>query len=142
MPYNARRFDFLKPFPTEEFFQTMLNKTNEYVENYCYVKTIESSIHFKSMGACNSGRDEKIHWCYFQCLRFYWKKHLAILLFLLFSDSDETYNNRLGKVKYLVDITMKEDPEDHLSLDESLMLRTGSLIIRQYIKNLRHMGEP
>ena len=78
----------------------------------------------------------------FNALDVIGEKHLAILRFLLFDDNDETYNNRLGKVKYLVDITMKEDPEDHLSLDESLMLLTGSLIIRQCIKNLRHMGEP
>ena len=74
MPYNASPFDILKPFLPEEFFQTMLNKTTEYAESYCYVKNIETSIHFKSMDACNSGRDEKIHWCDFQCLRYYWKK--------------------------------------------------------------------
>ena len=33
-------------------------------------------------------------------------------------------------------------PEDHLLLDESLMLWRGKLIICQYIKRKRHKGEP
>ena len=40
----------------------------------------------------------------FNALDIIGKKHLAILRFLLCDDNDETYNNRLGKVKYLVDM--------------------------------------
>ena len=55
-------------------------------------------------------------------------------------NNNETYNNSLAKEKCLVDhlnIEMKDTyvPEDCLSLDESLMLRRGRLIFRQYIKN-------
>ena len=67
---------------------------------------------------------------------------LAILRFL--HDNDETYNNRLVKVKYLVDYlnnTRKNiyAPEDRLSLVESLTLWRGRFIFRQYIKNKGHM---
>ena len=40
----------------------------------------------------------------FNALDIIGKKHLAVLRFLLFDDNDETYNNRLGKVKYLADM--------------------------------------
>ena len=42
MPHNVGPFEFLKLFLTEEFFNTMVNKTNEYAE-----KVI-------TMGTCNS----------------------------------------------------------------------------------------
>ena len=75
------------------------------------------------MSACSSRRDEKIHWCDLShgSYRHYWQKNssiygnkfvqktmlrdlfLAILQFLHFGDNNETYNNRLGKVKYFID---------------------------------------
>lgn len=57
----------------------------------------------------------------------------AILWSFYFGDNDETYNNKLGKIKYLVDYlndTMKDVyvPEDRSSLNKSLMLCSGRLI--------------
>lgn len=67
----------------------------------------------------------------------------AILWSFYFGDNDETYNNKLGKIKYLVDYlndTMKDVyvPEDRSSLNKSLMLCSGRLIFFQYIKNKRY----
>ena len=67
----------------------------------------------------------------------------AILRFLHFGENPKFPNDRLAKVRLLVDhlnntISNIFTPGEKLSLDESLMLWRGRLIFRQCIKNKRH----
>ena len=62
MPHNSRPFEFLKLFFVEEFFHTLVNKTDEYAE-----KVIPMSRPLRPPSILNlrvtltSGGDEKNH---------------------------------------------------------------------------------
>ena len=63
--------------------------------------------------------------------------------FLHFGDEPQQPDDRLAKVRFLINHlnnTMPEiyTPHKELSLDESMMLWRGRLVFRQYIKNTRH----
>ena len=67
----------------------------------------------------------------------------SIMRFLHFGDEPQQPDDRLAKVRFLINHlnnTMPEiyTPHKELSLDESMMLWRGRLVFRQYIKNKRH----
>ena len=67
----------------------------------------------------------------------------AIMRFLHFGDRPEGANDRLAKIRLLVNHLNQNMahlyiPPKNLALDESMMLWRGRLVFRQYIKNKRH----
>ena len=67
----------------------------------------------------------------------------SIMRFLNFGEEPATENDRLAKIRFLLNHlnnTVPElfTPDKELSLDESMMLWRGRLVFRQYIKNKRH----
>ena len=104
MPYNARPFDFLKPFLTEKFFQTMLNKTTEMLKVIATSRPLRRRSILNLWVPVTVEEMKKFIGVIFNALDIIGKRQLAVLRFLLFDDNDETYNNRLGKVKYLADM--------------------------------------
>ena len=68
-----------------------------------------------------------------------------IMRFLHFGDEPQQPDDRLAKVRFLINHlnnTMPEiyTPYKELSLDESMMLWRGRLVFRQYIKNIHKYG--
>lgn len=67
----------------------------------------------------------------------------SIMRFLNFGEEPSFQNDRLSKVRFLLNhlnstVADVYTPEKELSLDESMMLWRGRLVFRQYIKNKRH----
>ena len=67
----------------------------------------------------------------------------TILRFFNFGEKCHFENDRLRKIRMILDhlnAVMRElvTPENNLSIDESMMLWRGRLVLRQYIKNKRH----
>ena len=67
----------------------------------------------------------------------------GIMRFLHFGNNEEIFDDRLGKVRFLLNhlndtMRLVYIPVDRLSLDESMMLWHGRLIFRQYIKNKKN----
>ena len=68
----------------------------------------------------------------------------SIMRFLNFGEEPVNEEDRLGKIKLLINYVNTIFPvifilHKELSLDESMMLSRGRLVFRQYIKNKRHM---
>ena len=67
----------------------------------------------------------------------------SIMSFLNFGEEPVDENDRLGKIRFLINhlnATVPENfaPHKELSLDNSMMLWCGRLVFLQYIKNKRH----
>ena len=66
-------------------------------------------------------------------------------MILAFGEEPNFQGDRVSKIIFLLKhlnnrITKIYTPRKDLSLDESMMLWRGRLVVRQYIKNKRHMG--
>ena len=168
MPRDATPYDFFRLFYTDAFIQLIVNETNIYAN-----QGINASRPLRRRCMLNlwvpTTTDEmnKFFGIIFYMglvalpsYKHYWKsdgnyrnsfvpkimkrdRFCAIMRFMHFGNNEEIFNDRLGKVRFLIShldniMRLIYVPVDRLSLDESMMLWRGRLIFRQYIKNKRH----
>ena len=167
IPENPAPSFFLELLLTQELLEYMVDRTNIYAEKVISEKIISRRSRFNEWKPTNVAEMKTfiglmVHMGVINLpnLQDYWSpdpflqtnniwksvmsrdRFLLLLRFWHFEEPDAT-ESRLQKISPLMDhlnntMAAIYCPDQHLSLDESMVLWRGRLLFRQYIKNKRH----